>query len=1034
MIEAASGARFDIKPSENAAWLARLSRDGYSAAHLDLTHGVRPYRRPDVKSSPSFREAIETATGGKEWSEERLKPFRAYLVSRRAVKAWGRYERGELPRPPHAMLRLDHEDAIRQAETDNPQFRDAADQLYAFLRAHWQKKRDAGLITDEQFQAGLANNEDYVPFQRDMDDAMAVDDISADPSRAGETGRAPSTSGGRTNKRRAFQRFRGSNRNIIDPLSAIMADVYATSDRIARNETFRAFTDLADRAGQLGEAVAVRLPTPMQRTMVDIAEEAERAARAVGLSPQDAQALAGSIDALLDGNTSHAIYRPGDVVEGGRKIIYVWRDGKREAWELTDPEWADDLFKAMTGLTQESRDLFLDVVAVPTQAIRTAITAWPGFQMANIVRDSLSAWMSTDLGFVPGESFTHGVGEVLRQGDLAKLYNAMGTQGGGIVRASLPRAKVERDLPALRNRVLRARNANPAEMALTVWRGFETATELSENATRIRLFSRAYERAKKRGHSDYDAAIWAAYESRDYIDFQRSGSKMLNARRVVLFLNAASQGLDRTFRVMSAEGNPRAMMEALANVMSGKKPMAGLTDIERYQVSRAYKYWAKLMLVGMFGLSLTALNADNPDYQYGFSDYMKNNYWLIPMGSYWLSIPKPFEHAVVSNILERSYEATFGNDPLAWERLVRGLGETYMPPTEVTAAAVPLQVITNRTATGAPIVPEGMEDLAPHLQYSAFTSALAVNFANGVYENTGMELSPAQLDHVFGGVFGEFFRTPARLANPDGMALNPPDYPVINRFLREPGRGGTPVRAAFYDDAMRESGALSRAAGTLREYLERGDVAGAEAWLADRPDWERRYAELAVGFDADARRLHPMNRARAVVSEIGRIRRELNGARPNARERLFLPDLTPRQRRDALEALDDLSAAEMQAALVTAGAPGFAGREPIDVEASYERLRAIAPGVSALLRARLASGTNRAIDFATMRALWPQAEERLARDNFRADLTDLARRGRADFGDAILRELDLEAEGGERRSRRERDDERRALIEELGAD
>lgn len=1014
-IERAAGASIDMLPSENAAVLARLSRDSYSAGHLDLSDGVRPYRQPGVKSSPSFREAIEKATGGREWTPERLTRFEAYLIAKRAVKAWDRYANGDLPRPPHAMSKLDLSDAIRQAEADHPEFVDASDLLYRFLAAHWKKKRDAGFITDEQYQQGLVNNEDYVPFQRDMDDS------GADPSRGGDEGNAPPTSGGRSNKRKAFQRFRGSDRRILSPLSTIMADVYATSDRIARNEAYRAFTALAERAGPMGEMIAKKLPTPMDRTHIDIVEEAERAIRAAGGSPVDAKALGGQLDALLNGETSRVIYRPGDVVEGGRKVIYVWRDGKREAWELTDPEWADDLFKAMTGLTQEARDMFVDIVAMPTQAIRTSIIAWPGFVFANLMRDSLSAWMVTDLGYKPGLDIAIGSVQTLTKGKLAKLYNAVGTMGGGMVRAGLPRTKVQRDLPALRGKVLRMRNLDPREGASTLWRGFEAATELSESASRIRLFGRGFERAKREGMSDYDAALWAAYESRDYMDFQRSGSKMLNFRRVALFLNAALQGLDRTMRTMSAEGDGRALLRPLVNMMQGRTKWDGLTPQQRYEVGRAHKYWAKLALVGVFGLMLRALWGDDEDYVYGHSDYVKNNYWLIEVGGYALAIPKPFEHAVLSNIFERAYEAQVLQDPQAWDRLVSGLGETYIPPHEITAANIPIQLYANRSYTGAPIVPMGLEDLDPHLQYSAYTSQLSINFASALWEHTGIDVSPSQLDHVFSGVGGDFFRQPSRVLDGDAPAMNASDVPVLNRFLREPGRGGTPQRVAFNDAVMRTSASLNRAAGTLRDIRERGAVEEARRFLEDREPFERTYAVLQVGFDTEARRLHPMSRARNVVTEIGRIRRELQGSRALASETLFLPEMTARERRNALEALDDVSSAEMQAALVMGGAPDFAGRPMMDVPARYDRLETVAPAVAALLRARLLSGSNRAVEFDTVRELWPEAERRIEADGFRAQLGDLASVADADFGSASLRGLELEMLGGSRRTRQERD-------------
>lgn len=1018
-IEQAAGVKSDLAPSENPQLLARLARDGFSPGHLDLVDGVRPYRRPDVKGSPSFREAVETALGGKEWDPERVGRFEDYLISRRALKAWARFRRGELPRPPHAMSELDLEDAQRALLQDHPEFEQGAALLYRFLDALWEKKRDAGLITQDQFDAGRANNEDYVPFQRSLDEGVNEPDGRGAP-------------GDRQNKRKAFQRFRGSDRKILSPLTTIMQDAYDTADRIARNESYRALVDLAARAGPFGEDIIKPLPRSFDRVQIDIADEARRAAKAAGLSEQDADAISGSIDSLLNGETARTIYRPGDVIEGGRKVIYVWREGRREAFELADPEYADDLFRALTGLTQESRDLFVDIVAAPTQMLRTAITAHPSFQTANLIRDSLSAWMLTDVGYVPGESAL-GAAQVLQQGDLAKLYNAVGSQGGGMIRSAMPRSHMQRDMPALRGKVLRLRNANPLEAAGALWRGFEQATELSENATRIRLFARSVGTAKRRGMSDYDAALWAAYESRDYLDFQRSGAKMLNFRRVALFLNAALQGMDRTLRTMAGDGSAKELLRPMVEMSQGRRALDSLTPEDRYRVVRAYKLWTKMALVGVFGMALTALHADDEDYQYGFSDYIKNNYWLVRAGRYWLSIPKPFDLAVVSNILERSYEATVGNDPLAWGRLVWGMADTYALPTEVTAAIVPLELINNRTRTGAPIVPMGLEDLDPHLQYTASTSQFSIQLAQGVSRWTGIEISPAQLDHIFGGTMANFFRDPARLmdaGDPDTPALTPPDLPVLNRFLREPGRGGTPVRVAFNENVMRRSGDLQRALGTLRELIERRDSAGRDAFLAQRAPFERDYALSQLAEQSSARRLHPMRRARDVMVELARIRRELGGQRPNASETFFLPDLSPRDRRIALEALDDLGAAEMQAALVMSGAPGFAGRELMDVEARYERLQTVAPSVYGLFRARLVSGRERAVDYDTIRRIWPEAQRRLGRDGLATDLSDLAGEAGADFGDVGLYQDILEGAGGRRMSRGELEEERdRALVE-----
>jgi hypothetical protein len=131
------------------------------------------------------------------------------------------------------------------------------------------------------------------------------------------------------------------------------------------------------------------------------------------------------------------------------------------------------------------------------------------------------------------------------------------------------------------------------------------------------------------------------------------------------------------------------------------------------------------------------------------------------------------------------------------------------------------------------------------------------------------------------------------------------------------------------------------------------------------------------------------------------------------------------------QALDDLSSAEMQAALVLSDAPGFEGRAMMDVRERYDRLDVVSPGVSATLRARLVSGDNKAVDFETMRELWPETRRRLDAQGFRARLDDLSRRAERDFGSETLRAMELRREGGARRTQRDQDRQRESFQRDL---
>src|SRR5205807_9675045 len=74
--------------------------------------------------------------------------------------------------------------------------------------------------------------------------------------------------------------------------------------------------------------------------------------------------------------------------------------------------------------------------------------------------------------------------------------------------------------------------------------------EASEAGTRLNVFKRAFEQKRAQGLGDYDAMLEAAYQATDLMDFGRHGSGTELVRRLVPFLNAHIQGLDKARRTL----------------------------------------------------------------------------------------------------------------------------------------------------------------------------------------------------------------------------------------------------------------------------------------------------------------------------------------------------------------------------------------------------------------------------------------------------------------------------------------------------
>lgn len=376
-IESKTGKPLDILPGDDPRKLARGSYDVRAIGHMDIMNGVVPYRGT-TPEGPALGEVFAAVTAREVRDgispEDALKGFNDYLTARRGVEEWARRARGELDRDPlpadkggDAVTLQAH---ITAAEAANPHFVELADQVNEYGRLLWKKSFDAGLIDKESYEAANAARTFYVPFRRVMDESAS----------AGGAGSA---------KGSVAKKFKGSDRDVLGPLETLAQQTYEINRRIRQNEINAGMVKLATTLDKLlGETGANGVMRKVKAPSKPITVTGEEIAR-------------NGWDAMMS-EDSFTIYRPGELNEGGRAIIYAWKDGKREAWEILDPDMGRDLYNAMTGMSREMADVMTTFLAAPSAVLRAGVTTNPEFLVTNFIRDQLSAWVLTDVGFNPG--------------------------------------------------------------------------------------------------------------------------------------------------------------------------------------------------------------------------------------------------------------------------------------------------------------------------------------------------------------------------------------------------------------------------------------------------------------------------------------------------------------------------------------------------------------------------------------------------------------------------------------------------------
>ena len=455
--------------------------------------------------------------------------------------------------------------------------------------------------------------------------------------------------------------------------------------------------------------------------------------------------------------------------ENGPDIINVLEKGNLVSYRTPDPL----LVNAMMSLNQSELP-FIGFLSAPADWLRTLVTKEPGFMMANMMRDSMSAWVTS------GQKMTPIAGTVINFGKaLARKspgFEAMldaGIIGGYEFSENIEQSgfKLEEDLAK--------KAGKKAPLALrpftSVWDALGKGTTASDAATRALIYERVL--------ADTGNEAEALYRSLEVMNFHRKGSspliRVLTA--AVPFFNARLQGLDLFYR--ASTGN-----------MNNKDAAA----IQRQFFMRGFTMMA---LSGLYWFMVS----DDEEYKKQEQETRDNN-WIIP--SIGVKIPIPFEVGVLFKVIpERVAEYLFGNDTgedLKKSMLRAAVSTFAFNPIPQTVKPVLEAVVDYNMFTMRPILGQGMKDVEPEFQVGPSTS----NFAKLLAQNLG--LSPIKVDHIIKGYTGTIgmyaIDTIDIVLDQFGDSPKPSkrfeQLPVIKRFASDPEARGFVTQYYELKDAV----------------------------------------------------------------------------------------------------------------------------------------------------------------------------------------------------------------------------------------
>jgi hypothetical protein len=413
----------------------------------------------------------------------------------------------------------------------------------------------------------------------------------------------------------------------------------------------------------------------------------------------------------------------------GINTVSLLRDGKIEHYHVNDPLLVDSL-KSLNLAKLPG----LGFLSGPANILRSLVTKDPGFMLANLMRDSMSAWVTSGQNFKPGIDTIRYFGKALagNSPEVEALLN-FGMGGYEFSKGVEQSGRDLADTLKKKTQGPRTFGQKVLNVGPSIWEALEKGTTASDMATRAAIYKKVMEET-----GNETEALMRALE---VMNFNRRGNSVVVriATAAIPFFNARMQGLDVLYRA-----GIRPYKRQLVNLASDVFKLG----LEKQESSEYEKQVAKTFAIR--GLAMMAVSSlywamthDDDEYLAQEQETRDNN-WLLP--SLGMRVPIPFEVGVLFKVIpERLLELSFGNDTGKdfSEAMVRNIKSSLFMDLMPQTIKPIYEVTTNYNFyTRRPIVGQGAEGLSDVFQVGPGTSS----FAEGIGKMLGF--SPLKVDHL----------------------------------------------------------------------------------------------------------------------------------------------------------------------------------------------------------------------------------------------------------------------------------------------
>ena len=694
-------------------------------------------------TGPSLREVLEPV-----WKN--ADDFAAYVTAKRGVSLVdiaAKTGKGKQGDQITGYSREAMQNVVDTLET--PEFLNAAKRLTEWHNSLLDYVIDSGGLSKENGDAIRKANPFYVPFFRALEGREA-----------GGMGAK-----GEVNQPEAVKRRRGSVRPIRDPFETLVETAQHMIHAGNKAQVARALIEFGEAVPGAGKMIEkVDLPPRAQHVRLrDVKKQ---------LEDQGIDLDGANLDQFL------TAFSAANMPQGRENVVAVWRNGKREFYQL-DPE----LYSVVTGVDKVELKQFWDTFfgkALTTAAkVKRASTTGvnPAFATKNVIRDAWAASIHTKsdklVDKIPGVLTLKGAAMKLLGAPEVARFKALGGELGSMMGRDRFESKKQLDSVMADAKRMKALNVfrNPLEM-LQAWNGW------FENAPRVAEFKEVLKQAEaKHGKNSRAAVLEALLAGKDItLNFTRQGTVGGLMNQMIPFWNARMQGPSKFYRTMKE----RPVQFAAQSFLSVTVPAIVLwwlnKDKEWYQARPEWERKRFLMM--------------SPDGE-------GKDIYRLPLVQDHDYIAAALPVAALQSMYEKDPEAVTEQLWDTFQNLLPAQHLLDLAPALIKPGA---EVSTNyQTFQDRPIVPQWMEDTQlPKNRYNDWTTETSKQIGKL------LGVAPLKVEHFIkehtGGLVINTLRHVENMAGwrTDERIKGPWDTPIVGTLRARPGMNDQFV-ADFYD-------------------------------------------------------------------------------------------------------------------------------------------------------------------------------------------------------------------------------------------